>query len=318
MSFMQRRRVVAGMGALFAGGLLAGAVRAAMNPDDKFDLVVKGGELLDPSQNLRAKRDIGMRFGKIEALDADIPASRALRILDASGRLVLPGLVDLRIQQPADQPEINVEVDPLPLGRHLKLLVPPDVLEVRPNEKLCDVPVPKLVGFLLGVRRGFEIQLLIGANKQEVKIVPRPASTDFGAIAGNYFPVRIFVHGDAGRVAPELRRRVEIQRDILVCLHAVDHRRLRRESEDGKEQNQREAFTEAIHRDAPSRRRHLVNADSIRTRDRFPRFGPKTDPRRDQDTSGLRANPVAAKSHEFRGRTREIDSLGQKLRNLRL
>src|SRR5882762_7013513 len=95
MSFMQRRRVVAGMGALFAGGLLAGAVRAAMNPDDKFDLVVKGGELLDPSQNLRAKRDIGMRFGKIEALEADIPVARALRVLDASGRLVLPGLVDL-------------------------------------------------------------------------------------------------------------------------------------------------------------------------------------------------------------------------------
>src|SRR6267378_2707808 len=95
MSFMQRRRVVAGMGALFAGGLLAGAVRAAMNPDDKFDLVVKGGELLDPSQNLRAKRDIGMRFGKIEALEADIPVARALRVLEASGRLVLPGLVDL-------------------------------------------------------------------------------------------------------------------------------------------------------------------------------------------------------------------------------
>jgi dihydroorotase len=95
MSFMQRRRVVAGMGALFAGGLLAGAVRAAMNPDDKFDLVVKGGELLDPSQNLRARRDIGMRFGRIEALEADIPVARALRVLDASGRLVLPGLVDL-------------------------------------------------------------------------------------------------------------------------------------------------------------------------------------------------------------------------------
>ncbi|HET7364297.1 MAG TPA: amidohydrolase/deacetylase family metallohydrolase [Burkholderiales bacterium] len=95
MTRQGRRRFVAGMGAALAAGGLSVAVRAAMGPQDKFDLVIKGGEVFDPSQNLRAKRDIGMRFGRIEALDADIPASRALRILDASGRLVLPGLVDL-------------------------------------------------------------------------------------------------------------------------------------------------------------------------------------------------------------------------------
>ena len=95
MARQGRRRFVAGMGAALAAGGLSVAVRAAMGPQDKFDLVIKGGEVFDPSQNLRAKRDIGMRFGKIEALDAEIPAARALRILDASGRLVLPGLVDL-------------------------------------------------------------------------------------------------------------------------------------------------------------------------------------------------------------------------------
>ncbi|HYY61479.1 MAG TPA: amidohydrolase/deacetylase family metallohydrolase, partial [Burkholderiales bacterium] len=52
-------------------------------------------EVFDPTQNLRAKRDIGMRFGKIEALESDIPATRALRVLDGTGRMVLPGLVDL-------------------------------------------------------------------------------------------------------------------------------------------------------------------------------------------------------------------------------
>ena len=66
-----------------------------MGPDDKFDLLIKGGDVLDPSQALRAKRDIGIRYGLIEALEADIPATRALRLLDASGKLVTPGLVDL-------------------------------------------------------------------------------------------------------------------------------------------------------------------------------------------------------------------------------
>jgi dihydroorotase len=70
-------------------------VRAAMGPDDKFDLVIKGGDVLDPSQSLRGKRDIGIRNSVVEAVEADIPAARALRTIDASGKLVTPGLVDL-------------------------------------------------------------------------------------------------------------------------------------------------------------------------------------------------------------------------------
>jgi dihydroorotase len=66
-----------------------------MRPADKFDLVIKGGEVLDPSQSLRGKRDIGIRYGVIEAVEPEIPAARAVRVLDASGKLVTPGLVDL-------------------------------------------------------------------------------------------------------------------------------------------------------------------------------------------------------------------------------
>jgi dihydroorotase len=66
-----------------------------MGPDDKFDLVIKGGEVLDPSQQLRGRRDIGIRYGVIEAVEPDIPAARALRTIDAGGKLVTPGLVDL-------------------------------------------------------------------------------------------------------------------------------------------------------------------------------------------------------------------------------
>src|SRR5262249_16016537 len=84
----------------FLGGSLAllasgGRALAAMGPNDKFDLVIKGGDVLDPSQNLRGRRDIGIRYGVIEAVEADIPAARALRLLDAGGKLVTPGLVDL-------------------------------------------------------------------------------------------------------------------------------------------------------------------------------------------------------------------------------
>jgi len=93
-----RRRFLAGSAsalALAATGLGAGPALAAMGAGDKFDLLIKGGELLDPSQNLRAKSDIGIRFGVVEAVAADIPAERALKVLNASGKLVTPGLIDL-------------------------------------------------------------------------------------------------------------------------------------------------------------------------------------------------------------------------------
>src|SRR5215470_19582855 len=85
MSLTSRRCFIAGAAGAFTIGSLSFAVRAAMGPEDKFDLLIKGGEVLDPSQGLRAKRDVGMRFGKVEALEADIPAARALKVLDASG-----------------------------------------------------------------------------------------------------------------------------------------------------------------------------------------------------------------------------------------
>jgi dihydroorotase len=90
-----RRQFLATAGSFALTAVSKDPADAAMGPNDKFDLVIKGGDVLDPSQSLRGKRDIGIRFGVIEALEADIPVERAQRVLDASGKLVTPGLVDL-------------------------------------------------------------------------------------------------------------------------------------------------------------------------------------------------------------------------------
>jgi dihydroorotase len=89
------RREFLGAASSFALAASGSRVHAAMGPNDKFDLVIKGGDVLDPSQSLRGKRDIGIRYGLIEAVDVEIPATRALRVLDAGGKLVTPGLIDL-------------------------------------------------------------------------------------------------------------------------------------------------------------------------------------------------------------------------------
>src|SRR5437868_8033933 len=94
MSVLSRRDFLGNVGSV-ALAIAATPAFAAMGPNDKFDLVIKGGDVLDPSQNLRGKRDIGIRYGLVEAVEADIPATRAERLLDVTGKLVTPGLVDL-------------------------------------------------------------------------------------------------------------------------------------------------------------------------------------------------------------------------------
>jgi len=95
MSAISRRDFLGGAGSFALAAAAGEPARAAMGPNDKFDLVIKGGDVLDPSQSLRGRRDIGIRYGLIEAVEADIPAARALRFLDVGGKLVTPGLIDL-------------------------------------------------------------------------------------------------------------------------------------------------------------------------------------------------------------------------------
>src|SRR5438552_14819727 len=90
-----RRRFLLALGAATVAGTRPLLAQAAMGPNDKFDLLIKGGEVLDPSQKLRGIRDIGIRYGVVEAIEPNIAAGRALRVLDAGGRLVTPGLIDL-------------------------------------------------------------------------------------------------------------------------------------------------------------------------------------------------------------------------------
>jgi dihydroorotase len=90
-----RRDFLTTAGSFALAAAVTGPARAAMGPNDKYDLLIKGADVLDPSQSLRGRRDIGIRYGLIEALEPDIPAARALRVLDASGKLATPGLIDL-------------------------------------------------------------------------------------------------------------------------------------------------------------------------------------------------------------------------------
>jgi dihydroorotase len=60
-----------------------------------YDLLLKGGTVIDPAQDLRGALDVAVEDGKIARVAANIPKSEARRVIDVPGKMVTPGLIDL-------------------------------------------------------------------------------------------------------------------------------------------------------------------------------------------------------------------------------
>jgi dihydroorotase len=86
---MNRRRFLY---AAAAGAALAGPRMFAQAA--KYDLIIRGGRVIDPSLQIDGIRDVAIRDGRIAAVEADIAAGAADTI-EAHGRLVVPGLIDI-------------------------------------------------------------------------------------------------------------------------------------------------------------------------------------------------------------------------------
>ena len=61
----------------------------------QYDLVLKGGRVIDPSQNLDMIADVAFGGGKVVAVAPALQVSAGTRVRDVSGRIVAPGLIDL-------------------------------------------------------------------------------------------------------------------------------------------------------------------------------------------------------------------------------
>ena len=61
----------------------------------RYDLVLKGGEVLDPSQGLRGVQDVAFRDGKVAEIVPGSAVDGARQVIDVSGKLVTPGLIDV-------------------------------------------------------------------------------------------------------------------------------------------------------------------------------------------------------------------------------
>jgi dihydroorotase len=71
------------------------AFQAARAQSAHYDLVLKGGHVLDPANHIDGIMDVAVSGGKIAAVAKDIPAGSATKVVDVTGLYVTPGLIDI-------------------------------------------------------------------------------------------------------------------------------------------------------------------------------------------------------------------------------
>lgn len=70
----------------------------------KYDLLIRGGRVVDPAGRRDAVADVAISQGRIAAVARDLPADEAAAVIDARGKIVTPGLVDIHVHTDAEMP----------------------------------------------------------------------------------------------------------------------------------------------------------------------------------------------------------------------
>lgn len=87
--------------------LLVAVASAVLHAEPGCDLLLKGGRVIDPANHLDAVRDVSIFDGKIAAVAEKIELAGCLRVVDVSGLVVTPGLIDIHAHVYAGTGEKN-------------------------------------------------------------------------------------------------------------------------------------------------------------------------------------------------------------------
>jgi dihydroorotase len=71
------------------------AAQQPASPSPKYDLLLRGGHVVDARNKISAVRDVAIKDGKISAVDAKLNPADSLKTVDVAGLYVTPGLVDI-------------------------------------------------------------------------------------------------------------------------------------------------------------------------------------------------------------------------------
>lgn len=78
----------------------------------QYDLLVRGGRLIDPAQGISGARDVAISGGKVAAIAGKIDTATARTVMDARGMIVTPGLVDVHVHVYDGVAPLGIPADP--------------------------------------------------------------------------------------------------------------------------------------------------------------------------------------------------------------
>src|SRR6267378_2145737 len=130
-SMLTRRqfsKLIVGSGLLASGNFEAASASPAQGGEQAAtpdcDVLIKGGTVIDPGQNLHAPLDVAVKDGKILELSPDIAPARAVRVVSAKGKIVTPGLIDVHVHVFEGVGPTGLNADQYCLGRRVTLTSP--------------------------------------------------------------------------------------------------------------------------------------------------------------------------------------------------
>jgi dihydroorotase len=114
-----RRQFTKSMLGVAAGAVAADVLRSRALPhssgnpggNETYDLLIKGGTVVDPGASFRSVLDVGIKDGKIARLSPNIAPGTARKVISAPGKLVAPGLIDLHVHVFESVTEAGVNAD---------------------------------------------------------------------------------------------------------------------------------------------------------------------------------------------------------------
>ena len=62
----------------------------------RFDLLIRGGDVVDPGGGNEGRLDVAVARGRIAAVSSKIPPESAFQVIEAGGQIVTPGLASIR------------------------------------------------------------------------------------------------------------------------------------------------------------------------------------------------------------------------------
>jgi dihydroorotase len=88
-----------------------------------YDLIIKGGRVIDPAQNIDGVMDVAIQGRKIARVAPDIPKRDAKRVRNAAGKIVTPGLIDVHAHVYNGVIENGVDPDDLGVNQGVTTIV---------------------------------------------------------------------------------------------------------------------------------------------------------------------------------------------------